>query len=132
MLDAILELGNQLNQKLIVPIACTMEYKGFFAMIESNYEFTSQNQVYGKQATDFIQSNVLSDSLMKLGKLLNIKQHPIKGRITGDNTNSDIYLSQNLVIYKAPRQSLEELVVKVNSKVKGDMEKLSMIGSKPR
>lgn len=66
----------------------------------------SHNQVYGRKDGDFHQIAQLGDSLMKIGKYLRIRQHPIKGRIIGDLTNPDIFTSQNLLVYRIPKSSL--------------------------
>lgn len=73
---------------------------GFHCLVDSNYNLQSSSLVYGKKDGDFVQAVSLTDSLMKIGKYLKIKQHPIKGRIMGDISNSDVYISNNLVVYK--------------------------------
>lgn len=70
-----------------------------------NFNLGSNNQVYGRKDGDFHQIVQLTDSLIKIGKYLRIRQHPIKGRIIGDTTNPDIFISQNLLVYELPRNS---------------------------
>lgn len=69
--------------------------------MEANHNLTSAQLVYGKKDNDFVQIAALSDSLMKIGNYLRIKSHPIKERIMGDMSISDIYLSRNLAVYRA-------------------------------
>lgn len=78
---------------------------GFHCFVEMNFNLSSNNQVYGRKDGDFHQIVQISDSLMKMGKYLRIRQHPIKGRIIGDLTNPDIFTSQNLLIYRFSRQA---------------------------
>jgi len=107
-------------------------YKGFNCLIEPRYEFQPSQIVYGKRDGDFYQNSLITDSLSKIGKYLNIRQHPIKARTLGDAGNSDVYLSQGLFIYKVQRYSLEDLVVEANPKVKTEMEKLKITSSSRR
>lgn len=69
-------------------------------MVDANHSIQSSALVYGKKDGDFVQAAFLTDSLIKIGKYLKIKQHPIKGRIVGDMSNSDIYISSNLTVYR--------------------------------
>lgn len=70
-----------------------------------NLNLGSNNQVYGRKDGDFHQVAQIGESLMKVGKYLRIRQHPIKGRIIGDLTNPDIFTSQNLLVYRVNKSS---------------------------
>lgn len=93
---------------MTVAMTCMVIYKGrrpsagFHCLVEANHNLTTAHLVYGKKDNDFVQIAALSDSLMKVGNYLRIKSHPIKDRIMGDMSISDIYLSRNLSVYRVP------------------------------
>lgn len=116
MNDAIMELGSQLNNKIMVPLCCLVKYKGFLSLVEANLDLTLDNMVYGRRKEIFIQLAVLTESLQKIGKYLNIKQHPIKGKVVGDVSNPDLYLSQNLQLFRTIKPTLEEFYEKKKRK----------------
>lgn len=74
-----------------------------------NMEFQPENLVYGRKESEFYQYSYMAESLARLGRYLNIKQHPIKGKITGDSSSSEIFLSQFLQIYKSDIKTIEDI-----------------------
>jgi len=99
--DAILDLGSQLNNRFMVPLCITALYKGFHAIIRANTGIADSDMVYGKKDSDFVQVSTISESLVKLGRYLNIRPHPIKGKILGDISNPDIYFTQRVSMFRA-------------------------------
>ena len=73
---------------------------------------SSANQVYGRKDGQFHQATQaeLSESLVKIGKDLRIRQHPFKGKIIGDATNPDIFTSHNLLIYRLPKTAVTDVL----------------------
>lgn len=113
-----------------MPLSLKVFYKSFACLVEPKYVFSTSQIVYGKKDNDFYQNALITESLSKIGRYLNIRQHPIKGRTFGDSGNSDIYLSQGLLIYRVQRYSLEDIVISNNEKLKSEMDKLKMSTSK--
>ena len=95
-------------------------YKGFHCRVEAEYEYSPANIVYGRKDGDFLQVTSLLESLMKLGRVLNIRQHPIKGRIIGDVSNPDIYLSQGVQIYRIQKLTVDEIMSQKKKDGKGE------------
>lgn len=127
----ILELAyspTPLPNGMMVPLCFLFHYKGFIGLVEANYEFSSQNLVYGKKENDFYQSSAIQESLSKLGKSMRIRPHQGQGkmRMAGDISNLDIMLSQGMSVYKPSNLSLEDLVKSINPKLKTEMEKLKI------
>ena len=104
-----------------------MVYKGFHGRVECVFEYVPSNLVYGKKDGDFMQVTSIVDSLMKLGKALNIRQHPIKGRIIGDVSNPDIYLSQNMLIYRLKKISTDEIIANKKREAKENRNTMSNV-----
>ena len=60
--DLILELAyspTPLPNSMMVPLCFLFQYKGFIGLVEANYEFGSQQLVYGRKESDFYQSSAI-------------------------------------------------------------------------
>jgi hypothetical protein len=64
-----------------------------------NMDFHSEFQVLGRKEDEYIYHPLLLDALTRIGRYLNIKQHPIKNK--NSNGTTEIHLSQNLLIYRS-------------------------------
>lgn len=126
MLNAILDIG-MTNCFLMVPLTTKVRYRGFVCLVEAFYPFEVGKIVHGRRETEFVQLGTVKDSLREIGKYLNLKPHSVKGRTSSDTMAGEVYLSQNLKLYRIQKLSLEDLIIEKNQKISQDFEKLKMV-----
>lgn len=108
-----------------------MRYKGFTCLIEPNYFFEQGTIAYGKKEGDlFYQSPLVQEAINRLGKMLNLRAHSVKGRVSQESTNGEIYLSQRVQVSCFPKLGFEDLVIQANERFQLELSKLKMTASK--
>lgn len=126
LVNAILDVGVQ-KAFLMVPLTLRMKYKGFKCLMEPTYMFEQGAVAFGKKESEvFYQTAELQDVFSKIGGLLKLKNHSVKGKVAAESASGEIYLSQSMQVTMFPKLSFEDLVIHNNERFKQETVKLGL------
>jgi hypothetical protein len=80
LLDTIIELGGDLQSKILVPLSCMVDYKGFRAVVQPTMKFKTGQMVFGVKKNKIVVDDNLMKGLTQIGKKMNSLSHPHKSR----------------------------------------------------